>query len=283
MSDTGGMAPPPPPPPSGGGGFRERGLGDILSAAWDLYTKNASQLIQIVAIVVVPLTLVQAFLVRVLVKPCTVGDINTFEDLGNLIDRCTGGFFRSMLIGALTYFVAVAIQQLVLGALMRGGAGTLLGRPIDVNGSYKYAFSRLGGLIGLALLVAIVVGIGFILLIVPGVIFGVFLSMAVPAFIVERKGVTDAMSRSWNIVSGSWWHVFGVIVVAGLLAGIVTGILNAIGGNNFFLFWIFSAIGQILTAPFVALVSIVLYVDLRIRREGLTPETLASELDAAQA
>ncbi|HEX6845209.1 MAG TPA: hypothetical protein VF235_08860, partial [Actinomycetota bacterium] len=283
MSDTGGMAPPPPPPPSGGGGFHERGLGDILSAAWNLYMKNAAQLIQIVAIVVVPLALLQAFLLQVVIKPCVVREVDSLGDLEDLVNRCSGGLGRTLLAGALTFFISVAVQQLLVGALIRGGAGSLLGRPVDVGASYKYAFSRLGGLIGLAFLIAIVVGIGFILLIIPGVIFAVFLSMAVPAFIVERKGVTDAMSRSWNLVSGSWWFVLGVIVVAGILASIVTGILNAIGGNNFFLYWIFSTIGLLITAPFTALVTIVLYVDLRIKREQLTPEVLAGELDVASA
>jgi Uncharacterised protein family (UPF0259) len=278
--DQGGMAPPPPPPPSGSGGFRERGLGDILSAAWDLYMKNAAQLIQLVAVIVIPLAFVQALLLRVAFKPCKVGDINSFNEL---IERCTNGFGRGLLTSALAGLIAVAAQQLLTGALMRAGGSSLLGRPVDVSNSYRTAFSRLGGLIGLALLVAIVVGIGFILLIVPGLIFAVFLSMSVPAFVVERKGVTESMSRSWNLVSGSWWHVLGVIFVAAILAGVVNGILSAIGGNNFFLYWIFSAIGQILTAPFVALVSIVLYVDLRIRREGLTAETLATELDAGVA
>lgn len=283
MDNPGGMAPPPPPPPGGGGGFRERGLGDILSAAWNLYSKNAAQLIKIVAVVVVPLAFVQAILVRVIVKPCSATDIKTLQDLSNLVKRCAGGMGRGLLIGALTYFVAVAIQQLILGALMRGGAGTLLGRPIDVTASYHVALSRVGELIILALVIAIAVSVGFFLLIIPGVIVGVFLSMAVPAFIVERKGVADSMSRSWNLVSGSWWQVFGVIVIAGVLASIVTWILNMIGGNNFFTYWIFSTIGLLITAPFVALVSVVLYVDLRIRREGLTAETLASELDTPTA
>jgi len=61
------------------------------------------------------------------------------------------------------------------------------------------------------------------------------------------------------------------------------GILTAIGGSNFFLYWVFSSIGQIITAPFVALVNVLLYLDLRARHEGLTSDRLASELDSAQA
>jgi hypothetical protein len=125
--------------------------------------------------------------------------------------------------------------------------------------------------------------VGFILLFIPGLIFLVFLSVAVPAFIIERLGATASMGRSWKLVSGNWWHTFGVILVAAILAGIVNGILTAIGGNSFFGAWIFSSIAQIITAPFVALVNVLLYIDLRARHEGLTAERLGSELDSAQA
>jgi len=280
------MAPPPPPPPSAGGGgaIPQRGLGDILTAAFELYRANAAKLITIVAIVVIPLTFVLALLTQVAFKQnCDTSNVQTLQDVQDVVNRCTGGFGRSLLLGALGWFIAIAIQQLVLGAVTRGGAEATLGRQVDVNSSYRYAFSRLGGLIGLALLIGLVVGIGFILLIIPGIIFLVFLSVSVSAFIIERLGVTDAMSRSWKLVSGQWWHTLGVIVVAAIIAGVVNGILTAIGGSNFFLYWVFSSIGQIITAPFVALVNVLLYLDLRARHEGLTSDRLASELDSAQA
>jgi hypothetical protein len=261
-----------------GGGFAPKGLGDILSSAWDLYRANAAQLIQIVAAVVVPLTLVQAFLIRVAFKrDCS--DVNTLSDL----NKCTSSFGRSLLLGAIAALIGVMIQQLLTGALTRGAAGSLVGRPVDVAASYRYALSRLGGLIGLAFLIALVVGVGFVLLIIPGIIFAVFLSMAVPSFIIERRGVTDSMSRSWNLVRGSWWHVLLVVVVAAILAGIVNNVITAIGGSSFLGAWIAAAIAQIITAPFVALVGVVLYVDLRARREGLDSATLMRELDSAQA
>jgi len=284
--DDGGMAPPPPPPPSAGGGgaIPQRGLGDILTAAFELYRANAAKLIQIVAIVVIPLTFVLALLTQVALKQsCDANDLQNVQDLQDLADRCVGSVGRSLLIGAIGWFIAIAIQQLVLGAVTRGGAAATLGREVDVNASYRYAFSRLGGLIGLALLIGLVVGVGFILLIIPGIIFLVFLSVSVSAFIIERLGVTAAMSRSWKLVSGQWWHTLGVIIVAAIIAGVVNGILTAIGGSSFFLYWIFSSIGQIITAPFVALVNVLLYIDLRARHEGLTSERLGSELDAAQA
>jgi hypothetical protein len=263
----------------GGGSFAPKGLGDILSTAFDLYRANAAQLIKIVAAVVVPLTLVQALLIQVAFKRSDCSDATTLSEL----NKCAGSFGRSLLLSALAGLIGILIQQLLTGALTRGAAGSLIGRPVDVAASYRYAFARLWGLLGLAFLVALVVGVGFVLLIIPGIIFAVFLAMAVPSFIVERRGVTDSMSRSWNLVSGSWWHVLGVTFVAGILASIVNGVITAIGGSTFIGYWLASAIAQIITAPFVALVAVVLYVDLRARRESLDSATLTRELDAAQA
>jgi hypothetical protein len=262
----------------GSGSFAPKALGEILSTAFDLYRANATQLIQLVAAVVVPLTLLQAFLIQVAFKrDCS--DVTTLSEL----NRCTSSFGRSLLLTGLAGLIGILIQQLLTGALTRGAAGSLVGRPVDVAASYRYAFARLGGLIGLAFVVAVVVGFGFVLLIIPGIIFAVFLAMAVPSFIIERRGVFDSMSRSWNLVSGSWWHVLGVTFVAGILASIVNGVLTAIGGSSFIGYWLGSAVAQILTAPFVALVAVVLYVDLRARREALDAATLTRELAAAQA
>jgi hypothetical protein len=280
--DNGGSAPPPPPPPSAGGGgaIPPRGLGDILSTAFEIYRANAAKLITIVAVVVVPLTFIGALLAKVLFQQdCANRSLETIQDLQDFANDCSSTVGRSFLLGALGWLIVIAIQQLLLGARTRGGAEAILGRTVDVKRSYEYAFSRLGGLIGLALLIAIVVGVGFLLLIIPGVIFLVFLAVAVPAFIIERLGVTESMSRSWKLVSGNWWWTLGVIVVAGLIAGVVNGIFSAIGGDNFFLYWIFTAIGQLITAPFVALVSVILYLDLRVKHEGMTGDQLAAALD----
>ncbi len=86
------------------------------------------------------------------------------------------------------------------------------------------------------------------------------------------------MSRSWNLVRGHFWHALVVILVAAIITGIVQGILTAIGGDNWFVRWIFTAIAQIITAPFTALVTVLLYLDLRARKEALTAERLRTEL-----
>ena len=76
MDDSGGFTTPPPPPPppggeggAGGPGLPPRGIGEILSTAFEIYKANATNLLMIVAIVVVPLTFISAFLVGGRVRP----------------------------------------------------------------------------------------------------------------------------------------------------------------------------------------------------------------------
>jgi hypothetical protein len=257
MSDVpGGPIPPPPPPPPGTppgpGGFRPRTLGEILSEAFRIYRENAANLLVIVAVVVVPLSLIGAVAIR-------------------LFDVTLALVFIGAAIGVIISFILQA-------AMLRGAAQATIGDPVDVEASYRWGLNRLGSVLLVAFLVGIVVGVGFLLLIIPGIIFLVFLSVSEPALIVENRRGTEAMSRSWNLVRGQFWHALVVILVAAIITWVIQGILGAIGGDNWFVRWIFSAIAQIITAPFTALVTVLLYLDLRARTEALTADRLRTEL-----
>jgi hypothetical protein len=254
--------------------MRPRGLGDILSAAFEIYKNNASKLLMIVAIVVVPLTLISAVIVRILEPPLTTTDVNGVPTLET---RSFGIILAASLIGAA---IAVIISAILQAATMRGAALATVGDPVDIEASYKWGLKRFGSVLLVAVLVGLAVGIGFILLIIPGIIFLTFLAVSIPALVIENRRGTDAMKRSWNLVSGNFWHVLGVIVVAFLITAVVSSVLRSIGGSNWFVAWIFNAIAQIITAPFSALVSVLLYLDLRARKEALTADSLRAELAA---
>jgi len=279
MSDSmGGAPPPPPPPPSGGGGgpLPARTLGDILSTAFEVYKANAAKLITIVAIVVIPLAFIGSLIENVIFKveteTITIGD-TTVETVAS-----SRGLFAALAAAMVVAALAFVMQFVLQAAMVRAGAQAVIGDPVDAEASYRYGFKRLGSVILIALLSGLIIFAGFLLLVIPGIIFAVFLSLAIPALVVENRRGTDALGRSWNLVSGSFWHVLGTIVVAGIITGVIGGIIGAIGGSNFFLSWVFNAIGQIITTPFAALVGVILYLDVRARRESLTAETLRGEI-----
>jgi hypothetical protein len=280
MSDIpGGPTPPPPPPPmmSGPqGGIPPKRLGEILTAAFNIYKANASQLILIVAVVVVPLSLISAVFSGVVFAPDKVRVTNTGGQV--VFDYAGRGLGVALLAGAIGALIAVLISAVLQAAILRAAAQATIGDPVDVEASYRYGLKRLWSVILVSILVGLVVAVGFILLVIPGIIFLVFLSVSIPVLIVEGRRGTEAMGRSWNLVKGNFWHAFGVIVVAALIVGIISGIIGAIGGHNWAVRWIFTAIAQILTVPFASLVSVLLYLDLRARSESLSAETLRQEL-----
>lgn len=290
MDDSGGFAPPPPPPPSAGGGGQipQRGLGDILSVAFDVYKANATKLITIVAIVVVPLSFISVLLSKV-IFPVTKTTSTTFLGQEIKVSTPQSAWIIALSVLATVLFTWV-IGTILQAALLRGAALASLGDAVDVEASYKYGFRRLGSVILISLLVGLVIAAGFLLIIIPilGVIIavvwaifaGTMLAVAIPVLVVENRRGTEAMSRSWELVKGHFWHALGVIVVASIIAGIVSGIIGAIGGSNWFVGWIFGSIGTIITAPFTALVTILLYVDLRARTESLAGEQLRAELSS---
>ena len=279
MSDfPGGPTPPPPPPPPGtppgAGGMRPRTLGEILSAAFDIYKANVSKLIVIVAVVVVPLSFLGAVLVQVLAG----SNEETVMVLGQpttVSDRTFAAFVVGSIIGAI---VAVIISAVLQAAMMRAAALATIGDPVDVSDSYRWGLKRFGSVLLVAFLVGITVAVGFVLLIIPGIIFLTFFSVSIPALVIENRRGTDAMKRSWELAKGHFWHVLGVIIVAAIITGVVSSVVGSFGGSNWFGSWIFSAIAQIITAPFSALVSVLLYLDLRARKEALTADSLRTEL-----
>jgi hypothetical protein len=138
---------------------------------------------------------------------------------------------------------------------------------------------------------------------VPGVIAAVCLSiwfaimfrMAGPAVVLERERAVASLSRSWRLVRGSFWRVLGITLLAALIVvvtsgvlqipfSVVAGIAGGGGGSAFggsFLAGtsgsvaglVISAIGGIVAGavsrPISAGVAVLLYVDMRMRREGL--------------
>jgi hypothetical protein len=119
-------------------------------------------------------------------------------------------------------------------------------------------------LLAIAILFGIAVAIGFVLLIVPGLILLTIWSVTAPAQVIERRGVFASFGRSRELVRGYGWPVFGTIVLVFLLAlavNIVAAIIAAPFGDA--LAAILGWVASTLVAPLAALTSSVLYFSLR--------------------
>ncbi len=123
-------------------------------------------------------------------------------------------------------------------------------------------------MLGQLILVGIVAGIGivvgFILIIVPGLILITIWSVAAPVVVLEHPGVFAALRRSRELVRGNGWQVFGVILVLYILVGVVSIIIEGAAesaGSGAGI--VVRVIVGVLTAPLSALAASVLYFELR--------------------
>jgi hypothetical protein len=268
-----------PEPPESPRLFRPRRIGEILSHAFALYRQHWRNLIVIVATIVVPLAVIQVLLVDVLIE-------DAFErtvELGNG-DLVVDVSFTASILGTIVVAIAsVLMWAVVTGAITRAAAGTFLGRDLDAGQSYRFGLARLGSILLVGLLAGLAIAGGFVLLLIPGFFILTRLTCSMSALVIEDRRGTQALSRSWNLVAGFGWPVFGTIVVAGLLTGLVGSILTLPFGDSVIGRAVGQALASVITAPYTALVGILIYLDLRVRKEGYGPADLERDLARAAA
>jgi hypothetical protein len=108
------------------------------------------------------------------------------------------------------------------------------------------------------------------------------LCVSIEALVVEGRRGTQAMGRSWELVGGHWWHAFGTLLVAGLLTGVVNSLITLpFGDTGWFVQGLVAAVATTVTMPYGVLVGVLLYLDLRARKERLTLESLRADLQAS--
>ena len=170
------------------------------------------------------------------------------------------------------------------GAITRAVAAEVAGEDPGVEQSYRFGFHRLGSVLLVSVLVGLATIGGLILFIIPGIYIGIRLAVSIEALVVEGRRGTQAMGRSWELVGGRWWHAFGTLLVAGLLTGLVNALITApFSGTSWFVQAVVAAVATVITLPYGVLVGVLLYLDLRARKETLTLETLRADLQASAA
>jgi hypothetical protein len=261
-------------------GLRPLSVGETLDRAINVYRRNAATLWKIIAVVVIPIQVLQILLQRVAVGH--VVNINgTFYKVG-------GGSSGGAIVLVIVLILSIAAVLIANGATFKAIGDAYLGHEPDWAASLSYARSRLGALLVLAIVATILIAIGFLLFVLPGIYLMVCWSVAIAALMLEGKRGFASLGRSFELVRGRWWATFGrllaalvVYAIAYFVIALIAGaIANGISNYTVFLIvaGIFNAATNILFIPFIAAVLVVIYIDLRVRKEALDIEMLAASL-----
>ena len=173
---------------------------------------------------------------------------------------------------------------MLTGAITRAIAAEVAGQDPDVEQSYRFGFARLGPILVVSILVGLATLIGLIVFIIPGIYIGVRLAVSTQALVVEGRQGTQAMRRSWDLVGGHWWHAAFTVLLAGLLTEVVSAVITApFGASAWVAQAVAAAVATTVTLPYGALVGVLLYLDLRARKERLDLDTLNTDLQTSAA
>lgn len=183
---------------------------------------------------------------------------------------------------------AFALQQ---GAVIRIISDIYLGKEPSIADSYRAAFRRFVSLILGGLLYFIIIAFTSLLLLIPGIYFSIALFFMPYIIMIENKGATDSLNRSLGLVSGSWWKLFLVLLLAGILTMIAGSIVSipmtvipfmTSDPQTMMKIMPFTqfvqGIVQLLVYPFTFVIAILFYYDLRVRKEGFDIEMMANEI-----
>lgn len=213
-------------------------VGDVIDEVFSIYRQNLGALLGSAIVVFV----VVGFLAGIL--------------------QAGGGLILVLLAGAVRF----AGQALYTGFVVKLVEDVRDGRrDHGVGDLFSAASPFILPLIGFGILFGLGVSIGFFLLIVPGLVLITFWSLGAPAIVVEGIGPIDAFRRSWQLVRGNAWAVFGTLLVVLLITigiWIVLALIATPIGDGEVATWIASIVSGTLTAPIFALTVTVLYYEL---------------------
>lgn len=215
---------------------RRISVGGVLSESFRIYGQHAGPLLGSAVIVFLVVGVISGLLQS--------ADSVVLAWLASLVSFIGITFYTGVVV-RLVEDVRDGRRDYGIGELFRSIQGVLA--PLVVN----------------SVLRSIAIAIGFVLLIVPGLILLTVWAVTAPAIVVERRGAIEAFGRSWELVRGQSWQVFGVLVVVFLLVLVVTAILTAIGAAIGAVAIVIAAVvANVLVAPAFALASAVMFFDL---------------------
>jgi hypothetical protein len=179
-----------------------------------------------------------------------------------------------------TVIVSIVLNALSEAIVLFGAFEDMRGRPVNLMESFKVGLARFLPVVGVALLVGILTGLAAMLLIFPAFIVLTMLFVAMPVCIVEQLGPVKSMGRSANLTKGYRWRIFGLWLVVILVTLIGTALIGAIS------FLTGTAVGLVLkliwgalAGAFNAIMVVVSYHDLRVAKEGVDTDKIASVFD----
>lgn len=249
--------------------YRPRTIAELVDAGIQLFRRTYRELIAITAIGYVPWIAASTLLGRVWNAPGSADPDALFAPLGSLLLTAVGGIWFAVVSAGC---IAVA-------------SDAYLGREPEIGGAIRRALRRGWPIIATSLLTWLLAAVGLILLIVPGFYFFARFALSPAVALLEERSTGESLNRASDLSREKKLHIIGALGAAWLIylaVAVTVGIIVGATGQMA-LSPVAEAIVAIGISPLIAVVTTVLYYDLRIRAEGFDVELLERQLQTDPA
>lgn len=248
-------------------------IGDIIKTTLSVYFNNLPAFLPLSLIVLVP-----SFLVVLLPESSSFNDPPILPDLDADPAAASEAMFPYYIVSAREDLVGWLCGFLLHGALAYGVVRHLRGGHVGLLESLVQLVARAVPVLGVAMIVAVVTGFGFLLLIVPGVWLTMVLWVALPAVVIERGGLR-AITRSAELTRGFRWPIFGlalILVIANFVLVSVAGwIVSALFTDALLTWGLMQFVAVVVSGIYGTAVSVT-YHDLRVLKEGADTRSVSA-------
>src|SRR5437762_11513568 len=204
----------------------ELGLGEVISKTFEVYRRDFAKYFVLFAVVGVIVQGVTALAQQALVLP-TLPVNPTPQQFSAYFSALFGALFLLLVV---IFVVNIVFSTIAESSAIRLASEQITKGQVSLGASIRFAVSRLLSIWALSIIVGIIVVLGIIALIVPGIILAIMFSLALPVLLIENKGVTESMGRSRQLVGQRWLKTFATLLVLGIIVIIASVIIGAISG-----------------------------------------------------
>jgi hypothetical protein len=184
---------------------------------------------------------------------------------------------------ALGGVVTMIVNTLTQATIIYGTFQDLRGQRASIGDCIARGLSSIVPVIIGSILLSLGVGIGFILIIVPGLILLVMWWVYIPAIVLEGQGIIGAFGRSRALTRGRRWHIFGLLFIVGIVMWVVGIAIEFVVPSDPATAWSAATIVQYVLQSLITAYSAVLaavgYYYLRAEKEGTDVNEIARIFD----
>lgn len=236
-----------------------RRVAAIYADIWHTYRAWMPTLLTLALVVFVPLGLLDALSFQVDLDSL---DLTSGVEVAALM-LAVGAVTMTGLLGEIFFSGAIAIS-------LTHPHGQEPPSMAEIAGRVKY-----GRLIVVDVAFVAIVALGLLLGLVPGILAFVFLGLAGPIVEIEERSAVTALRRSFQLVRGSFWLVFWVLVPIEVIGDAIGGGLATLVhhqlGDTFLAAWLAEAVANVFLSPIFAVAAVLITVKLIAAKESTAP------------